>query len=195
MPLGSTSTYYPWSPKLCDISLDKGEYLHTRARLKGADREGLLIDIGARDNLTGESWVRRVGDILSKHGLSVESGPMEHPLTVEGVGSGSQECRTQARAPMLLATGDSGTYVAPIIPNSEVPALLGMVTLERRRALVDVAGRKLHFLGDGDYVVPQGTVTLNLEKTDSGHLMLPITEFTTTSRATAATHSGSQAFS
>ena len=96
---------------------------------------------------------------------------------------------------MLLATGDSGTYVAPVSPNSEVPARLGMVTLEKRRALVDVAGRKLHFLGDGDYTLPQGTVTLNLEKTESGHLMLPIMEFTATSRTAAATHSGSQAFS
>ena len=172
---------------MCDISSDTGDYWHMRARLKGTDREGLLIDIGARDNLTGEAWVRRVGNILSKHGLNVEASPMEHPLTVEGVGAGSQECREQARVPMMLATGDSGTYVAPVIPNSEVPALLGMVTLENRRALVDVAGRKLHFLGEGDYTLPPGTTTLNLEKTESGHLMLPITEF-----ATVGPHSGSQ---
>ena len=62
-----------------------------------------------------------------------------------------------------------------------------MVTLEKRRALVDVAGRKQHFLGDGEHTLPQGTITLNLEKTESGHLMLPITEF-----ATVCPHSGSQ---
>ena len=184
--------YFPWAPKMSEIGLEGGEYWHSRARLKGEDREGLLVDIGARDNLTGDAWVHRVEAILRKHGQQVENAPMSHPLTVEGVGAGSQECREQARVPMILETGDSGTFVAPVIPDSDVPALLGMVTLENRRALVDVAGRKLHFLGPGEYTLPPGTTTLNLEKTESGHLMLPITEFTAISKTTVGPQGSSQ---
>ena len=184
--------YFPWAPKMSEIGLEGGEYWHSRAKLKGEDREGLLVDIGARDNLTGDAWVHRVEAILRKHGQQVENAPMDQPLTVEGVGAGSQECREQARVPMILETGDSGTFVAPVIPDSDVPALLGMVTLENRRALVDVAGRKLHFLGPGEYTLPPGTTTLNLEKTESGHLMLPITEFTAISKTTVGQQGGSQ---
>ena len=72
-----------------------------------------------------------------------------------------------------------------MIPNSDVPALLGNKTLKQRRALLDVAGKKLYFIGAGDYEIklPPGSVTLNLEETDSGHLLLPITEFAAVSKS------------
>ena len=65
---------------------------------------------------------------------------------------------------MALETGDSGIFRTPVIPDSEVPALLGLKTLEARHALIDVAGKKLYFLGDGEYTIqaPKGTIVLNL---------------------------------
>ena len=94
-------------------------------------------------------------------------------------GFGAQECSNKAMVPMTMATGDTGTFQTPVIPNSDVPALLGMKTLEARRALLDIRGRKLYFLGPGEYSIqlPPGSVEVDLEKTESGHLLLPITEF------------------
>ena len=132
--------------------------------------------------------MQRVQAIVKKHGLDVDMNPLDRVLTVEGVGAGSQDCTEKASIPMILETGDHGTYVTPVIPNSNVPALLGMVTLESKRALIDVPGKKLYLLGQGEYriQVPEGSLELSLEKTESGHLMLPITEFTAMSRTAAA---------
>eukprot|EP00959_Pyramimonas_sp_CCMP1952_P218000 4559244-Pyramimonas_sp.AAC.1 len=98
---------------------DDAKYWHSRARLQGDDREGLLIDPGAHDNLTGDAWVHRVQDILKKHGLTIETDQMDRSLTVEGVGAGAQECRVKAFVPMILENGDTGTHQSPMIPNSD----------------------------------------------------------------------------
>ena len=185
--------YYPWGPRMVelDISMNGGggdaEYWHSRARLKGQDREGLLIDPGAHDNLTGDAWVHRVQAILKKHNMDVDEVTMDRSLTVEGVGAGSQECATKTLVPMILETGDTGTYQSPVIPNSDVPALLGNKTLERRRSLIDTFNHKLYFVGPGDYEIklPPGSLTLDLEKTESGHLLLPITAFDSISKPTS----------
>ena len=117
--------------------------------------------------------------------MNVDEMNMDRSLTVEGVGAGSQERPTKIMVPMILEIGDTGTYQSPVIPNSDVPALLGNKTLERRRALIDTFNHKLYFVETGDYEIklPPGNFTFNLEKTESGHLLLPITEFDSISRA------------
>ena len=160
-------------------------FWHSRARLQGKDREGLLVDIGAHDNLAGDAWLKRVEHIFEKHNLGVTKSEMTDTLVVEGVGAGSQSCTERAHVPMALETGDQATFSTPIIPNSDVPALLGMKTLEAKRAVIDVTGRKLYLLGPGDWKpqLPTGTIELNLEKSESGHLMLPITELASIARS------------
>ena len=66
---------------------------------------------------------------------------------------------------------------------SFLPALLGMVSLERMRTILDMVNRRIHFLGPGDFEIgismemPAGTKTYRLEKAPSGHYLLPCSCF------------------
>ncbi len=93
--------------------------------------------------------------------------------------SQSQECVQQVTVPMALEMGDTAVFQSPVIEGSEVPALLGLKTLTAKRALIDVFNRKLYLIGPGDYELklPPGSTALSLETAESGHLMLPITEW------------------
>ena len=72
-----------------------------------------------------------------------------------------------------------GIYTAPVIPNSDLPPLLGMKTLEKQQAIMDCGNRKLIFPGPGGvhmHLSP-GSIVFDLEKSPSGHLILPTTNF------------------
>ena len=43
-----------------------------------------------------------------------------------------------------------GTFEAPLTPG-DMPALMGRVSLERQRTLLDFVSHKVYFLGPGDY--------------------------------------------
>jgi hypothetical protein len=63
--------------------------------------------------------------------------------------------------------------------NSDLPALMGLESLEKNNALIDVFNRKLVYVGRGGYELKlsPGSTTMNLEKVQSGHLLLPATEW------------------
>ena len=73
---------------------------------------------------------------------------------------------------------------APIIEGIEnstlnETGLLGLKTLEGKRAILDCGKRMLHLPGDGDVeiVLPPGSVSYPLEKVPSGHLALVIDNY------------------
>jgi hypothetical protein len=152
---------------------------HARTRLSNG-REGLLVDVGAHDNLMGSRWADRVMQAHQRAGTGrqAETWTLTSPISVEGVGNGAMECRTARRIPLSLPGGSSATFDAPVIPDSDVPALLGLKSLRRHRALIDVAGAVMHSMGPGDYqvIAPPGSQPFALETSPSGHLMLPVTE-------------------
>ena len=168
--------YYPTS-EVSDPS--RLEAFHTRVRLSG-NREGLLVDLGAHDNLTGSEWVERVGAWLSKHHPKerVQTSKLGRTISIEGVGTNPDRCENAVRVPLHMADGESATFDAPVIPNSSVPALLGMRSLAAKRAVVDVSAKTLTFPGPGQVqmILPPGSRTYNLEVTPTGHLLLPVTE-------------------
>ena len=75
-----------------------------------------------------------------------------------------------------------GTFEAPLAPGN-MPALMGRVSLERQRTILDCITHKVYFLGPGDYqqrledALPQGTRTFQGEIAPSGHWMLPCSNF------------------
>ena len=77
------------------------------------------------------------------------------------------------------------TMETPIIGHSEspsdLPGLLGAKALERSRVVLDFRTLQLHMCGPEDIPLekglPTGTVTYQLERASTGHLMLPCTEF------------------
>jgi hypothetical protein len=157
---------------------DQMQFLATDVKLTG-NREGLLVDCGAVGNLTGDRWVQRVEQIAAGHQQKVQRSNMKKSITVDGVGKGAEQCVVEATVPIALSNGTRGTFQAPVISNSDIPALLGLRTLEGQRTLIDSYHHKLMMIGAGGYEIKlsPGSVVLPLEKSPSGHLLLPITEW------------------
>ena len=168
---------------------------HSRARLSNK-RGGLLIDPGAHKNLCGERWLERVTEHLQRAYPQVEHVdlakaedqevrhrircfPLPEPLAVQGVGAGAPVATHKARVPIALETGDTASYTAPILAGSDIPALLGLESMEEKRTVLDLVHRRMYLMGPGDFTIqaPPGSHCLQLYKAESGHLMLPVTEF------------------
>ena len=106
-------------------------------------------------------------------------------MSVGGVGTGCQTAEYDAKVPIALRRTDGtvreAVYTAPMVKDSELPALLGLQSLMDNRAILDMRTQQLHFLGPGDCELnlPPGTDSYQLEQAPSGHLMLPCSEFST----------------
>ena len=70
-------------------------------------------------------------------------------------------------------------YAAPVIQDSDVPALLGLKALQKRRSILDLTKKQIHFCGPGEVQItlPPGSRTIDLEAAPSGHLLLPVSDF------------------
>ena len=146
---------------------------HLKTRINGV--VGLLVDPGAHDNLIGERTMKAMSE---QSGKPIEYQKLLAPMAVEGVGKGGQTADQSGCVPIGVA-GSAGTFTAPIIPDSDLPPLLGMRTLEGRKAILDCGNRRLIFPGPGGvhmHLSP-GSLVFELEKSPSGHLILPTTNF------------------
>ena len=95
------------------------------------------------------------------------------------MGAGAQQCTESMKVAVALSDGSLGTYEAPIVPNSPIPGLLGLLSLTEKRSLIDTYSKKIYFVGPGGYKIQlsPGSRALDLENSPSGHLLLPVTEF------------------
>ena len=145
----------------------------------------LLVDPGSVGNLGGDAWVRCLASEGKKHGHMPKQTKRDRPLRVAGVGHGSQSAEYDCELPICLqqTTGiiTSGTFTAPTIPNSDLPGLLGLDSLESLKCIIDFGTRKLYIPGPGDVSLGQamspGTDVSQLLKASSGHLLLPCSHF------------------
>jgi len=135
----------------------------------------LLVDPGAYDNLVGEEWVTEATQEAVKAGHGCAWQKLKNKLSVEGVGKDVNEATEEVTLPVCLEDGDVGTFTSPVIPRSKLPALLGLQSLTRRRALLDVFNRRIVFVGPGGYrlQLSPGSKTYKLYPAKTGHLMLP----------------------
>ena len=181
-PASSSTSGVQW---FCGPSFLRGQetqevYLRS-TRLTG-QREGLLIDPGAFDNLVGSKWIERMR-VLGHAGQEREIPA----IGVEGVGETGQRATRaivmDGHIRAIDGTVHSAQYEAPIINGSDIPALWGPRSLSRNRAVLDTVNRTLYLCGAGDirFLPPPGTVTLKLELSSSGHLLLPFTELPSSS--------------
>eukprot|EP00971_Amphidinium_carterae_P096998 1920242-Amphidinium_carterae.1 len=71
-----------------------------------------------------------------------------------------------------------------MIPESDVPALLGLRSLKVKRAVLDMGANVLWLPGEGDMMIdaPPNSLRLPLSETPSGHLMLPFSKYEELSR-------------
>eukprot|EP00971_Amphidinium_carterae_P250039 4963752-Amphidinium_carterae.1 len=130
-----------WWPLSYNVKLGSGEY-------------GLLIDLGSFGNLVGEQWVQEVSTRADRHGLHTHTQTRNQPLRVGGVAKATEEATKNVMVPIAFARSDgrieTGTYTAPMLPQSGCPALLGLQSLAAMGAVLDCAAKKLYIRGSPD---------------------------------------------
>ena len=169
----------PVQPAIAVADVDPVSSFHTNVRLKHG--ESLLIDTGAPKNMTGDAWVKRAADAAQPAGYGVTLQSLDSKMQVDGVGKTPSTCLNSAVVPLALQGGEVAHYRANVIENSEVPALLGLESLEARRSLIDLVSGTLIELGLGPFHLnlPPGSKLRKLYKSPTGHLMLPCSEWDT----------------
>ena len=152
---------------------------HSEVRLQGYRREGLLVDTGAVENISGLNFIKRVGAISKSHGGKVVMSPMKEVIGVSGIGKHSDQCTHEATIPICLPDGRRGSFSTPIISNPDIPAIWGLNSMSSQRVVIDTHNKMLICVGQKGYTMKasQGTVTYKLETSTTGHLFLPITEY------------------
>ena len=136
-------------------------------------------------NLAGDKWAREVSAMAITNKRRPEQVRRDRPLTVSGVGTGTQKCTHNVKLPIAMCRTDgthsSGSFQVPVVPNSELPGLLGLQSMRDRVAILDMNKLQLHFCGPGDYDLvrhlPPGTETFQCEIAPSGHLVIPCCEY------------------
>ena len=188
-PEGETqhSCLYPWcvgdaEMRLYDVKKEKRECYtaHDKSRLGGHRREGLLVDCGAIDNLSGKDFVERQGQIARSYGRDVEYRPLARTLEVNGVGQGSQEATHEAVVPIQIAD-NSAVFTTPVLSGrgAAVPGLWGLRSQRAMRALIDTGGSAVILPGPGGFSVAlsPGSEVIQCEDALSGHMMVPVSDF------------------
>ena len=174
-PLPSEPTY---------LSHDR-EYYHVRTQLADG-RQSIIIDPGSVGNLCGDRWAKAVAQEAAKNGYTPSYERRDRPLSVSGVGHGSQKAPYNCKLPIALQplAGKRpviGSVKIPAVTDSDLPGLLGLVSLMKNRAVLDFNTLTLYFLGPGDYkleeALPPGTDSFKCEQAPSGHLVLPCCSF------------------
>ena len=139
-------------------------------------------------NLTGDSWTRRMDQRLP-YGMSPEYNKLETPQSVMGVGKEPDVATKSILMPIGLTTTDGAMhakYSATVLPDSDVPALLGLNCMQQSKAILDLRPNHEHMwiannLDDIEIRIKpgrEGEVTkIPMMKAPSGHLILRCTEF------------------
>ena len=100
---------------------------------------------------------------------------LNKPVTLGGVGKNTQQAHESVCVPTVV-NGHASEYKAIEIPDSDVPALLGMETLKRMGAILDLRKNKLIIPKQNDHVqikFATGTHIIDLVEAPGGYLMIP----------------------
>lgn len=145
----------------------------------------MMVDFGAFSNMIGEDFAMT----LERRAYDVDLAPSRsyllRPMTVSGVGNGTNQAIEQVTCPIAVQTTagkvELHTLRAPVVGGSgkHLPGLLGLQTLEANNAVLDIGNRTLHMLSKGKaqlQLLP-GTLSVPLEKSPSGHLVMTIDSY------------------
>jgi len=145
----------------------------------------MIVDSGAFSNMMGEELAL----CLEKRALDMDLDPTRsdliRPMTVSGVGNGTNQATEQVNCPIAIQTTSGKVELhslrAPVMcgTGKHLPGLLGLQTLEANNAVLDIGNRTLHMLSKGKakLELPPGTLSVPLEKSPSGHLVMTIDSF------------------
>ncbi len=172
---------FPWWPVPAASRTNKADSFHVSTHRTESGQLGLLVDPGSYGNLVGEHWIQDATRVAGENGYQT-SKTSRVPLEVGGVGKGTQRCTQEITVPAALRSSDGSitkaSFSAPMIPSSTCPALLGLKSLVEHRAVLDLSEQRLILLPkDTPIEVPPGSEVYALEKSSTGHLLLPIDDF------------------
>ena len=152
-----------------NVDQSEGFLGHERTRLENGGM-GRLVGPGAHGHLVGEKWAKQQRAKGYSVGYIAEQTSLQDPLEVNGVGKGPDECREQWRLPIGTqemaheeeGVGSIDSYTAPVIPDNDVPALLGNASLRKLDAIVECRPGRLHLCGPGsrELVLPAGSKSI-----------------------------------
>ena len=163
------------------MTVEERMVFHMSTRLTNG-KVGLLVDPGSKGNAAGDVWTRELAEKCLQSGFHPQETKRKYPLNLNGVGKGGQTCKTDITFPIALPGqlgALAGTFTTPVIPDSEVPGLLGLDTMMDLHAILDMGQRELIFPGANSCVLKPGkdACVLDLEISPSGHLILPVDQF------------------
>ena len=92
---------------------------------------------------------------------------------------GSQQAHYDVTHSISVGDGRWGTYTAPELPDSRVPALWGQRSMKEKRCLIDTFTGRIYLVGPGGYELKlsPGSIQHDLVESSAGHLMLPCSCF------------------
>ena len=159
---------------------------HAAVRLEDG-KEGLLVDVGAIKNMCGDKWALRV-ETQAKQAGQGSTWSTVNPITLEGVGSGTSIADQFVQLPICLTDSTPARYDAIVVRNSELPALLGLDSIEAQHGVIDTHNLRLIYPGKGgiQYNLSPGTRVIKLVKARSGHLLVPCCEWATAKASSSA---------
>ena len=99
-------------------------------------------------------------------------------MRCSGVGTGSQTAEWNVRHRICLGEDRVDRFEAPELPDSHTPALLGQISMAKKRVILDTFTKKFYMVGPGGYEIrlSPGSQVLDMAESKTGHLMLPCDE-------------------
>ena len=102
----------------------------------------------------------------------------------EELEKGGEKCSHNCILPVTLLNTEgqpvSGTFDTPTVPDSQLPALLGLSAARESRMIIDTSKNMIYMAGAGDYdmmrALPAGTQQFSCVLAPSGHMMIPCAE-------------------
>eukprot|EP00971_Amphidinium_carterae_P322855 6416925-Amphidinium_carterae.2 len=146
---------------------------HERAKL--SSMESLLPDTGAVENLVGARSAQHMTEIAKQVGARCRWTRLTCPKTVSGVGGSSQTAEFQIVVEGNVGAANHIKYAAPVVggASSGVPPLLGLRELSNSHCVYLPRSKQLKIVQDEHLIKwPEGTKTIHLTESPSGHLLL-----------------------
>jgi hypothetical protein len=163
-----------------EVATDSGT--HDNIFFGKADRihgcECMLLDTGAYKNIVGDAWVERMDKINKQFGRPKHTTKtLNTKVVLGGVGTGTQESNIEVTVPCEVS-GKKTDFKATVLKNSDIPAILGMKTMQDNHGILDLRNKRLIFPkkpSDVKITIAEDTAVYQLEQAPGGYFMLPCT--------------------
>ena len=182
--------YSAAEPGHAATALASSTSLLTEARLSDG-RPALIIDSGSVSNLCGSDWAHEVVRNATQHNQTSTMHRRSQPIRLVSSGNDAPEVTHDLVLPTTIRRWDgtlsSSTIQLPVVNDSPLPGLLGLQALRDRHAILDTHTLRLYFCGPGEHdyllsALPPGTESFQCELTQSGHIVLPCSEYVDANR-------------